>query len=152
MAASWRRGFLPLATFFRRPRLKLQQDIAQLDPITVLQLLHVRHALAVDQGEVGRRPVVAEDIVIALALDEGMLLLDAHVSEEGDVRVLVPTQEVLVLVQRIFPAFLPATHHLDAGRLQHPLDESGNTADGGPEDDEPKRAEKAAMAPWSGVS
>src|SRR5262249_57137247 len=82
--------------------------------------------------------VVNQEEAIVLAPDEGMLLLDLHVTEQGDVGVFIAAQQGLRLVQRVLAAFLPAAQDLDRGRLEYGLYQGGQRTDTSAGDDQPE--------------
>ena len=122
------------------PRLETKEDVAELNPVAVMQAALAGHRLVVDARPFGRRILVHQHITVAFTANDGMMLLDLHVAEQGDVGVFVAAEEIVDLFQRIFAAFLPAAHHLDRGGLEDALHQGRQRADAGAEDDEADRA------------
>src|SRR5262249_31751130 len=89
------------------PHLKLQHDVSQLNPVAVLEGPYVGHRFVVDSCLLRRPLIVVEDEALAFALDHGMVFLDVHVAEQGDVGMLVPADEIVPVEQCVLPALLP---------------------------------------------
>src|SRR5207247_6234067 len=59
----------------RRPQLEAQDDVAELDAVAVLQSARCGDRLLVNEGLAGRGAVVDQQVLFALAANEGVLLL-----------------------------------------------------------------------------
>src|SRR4051794_14999718 len=82
-----------------------QEDVAQLDAVAVVEVACAGDRLVVDARLFRRRGVVHEDeAVVALPPDEGVLLLDLHVAEEGNVGLLIAAEAGTGLEQRVLAA------------------------------------------------
>src|SRR5262245_2851485 len=87
-------------------KLETQDNLPQLDSVAFVQLVTGRHGDIVDARVVGRGVVVHQNVAIALPDDDRMPLFDAHVAKKGDVSMLIASQPILRLVQRILATFL----------------------------------------------
>src|SRR5438552_1167208 len=130
---SLRKSHLGCFPIFSGAHLEAQDDVPQLNAIPILKIAQVGNRVAVYAGLLGGRFVVEQDEFVAVALNQGMPLLHAHVAEQGDVGALVATEQVIGLEQRIFASFLPTANDLERGRLENALTQRGEGADVGAE-------------------
>src|SRR5439155_24148535 len=104
-----------------RTLLETKQGAAQLNPVAIVKQALAGNRLVVNPRAFRRAFVIEENEVRALALNDGMMLLEPHVPEQSDVRPCVTTQKGIGLEQRVFATFLPAAQHPHRGWLKDAL-------------------------------
>src|SRR5438132_2454569 len=139
--ASHSRLFLPPFAFFLvlcLPRLEAEHDVAELNPVAVLQFAAARHRVVVDAGLLDRGIVVDKNKSVLAPLDNGVAFLDVHVAEQSDVSPFVAAQQRVRFQDRVLSPFLPAAEHADRRRLEDALHQGRKRPDRAPEENQAK--------------